>query len=142
LHYSGIQSYTAGAWSRGNFIAAQSLIRDAGVKSATAPERIIAPDRTSRHGFQQPVQIKNTEKSSTTALVGTDAAAEGAALPAHIDRNADASSSSFLAQFIAQEVDPDQQGLEQHQNGSRAYMAARDSTMQILSQSAGLDIFI
>lgn len=58
------------------------------------------------------------------------------------DRRQGAPSSPFLAQHIAQEVEPEDPGFSAFQAGARAYVMRRDSTVEILSASGGLDIYV
>lgn len=58
------------------------------------------------------------------------------------DHRYGAPSSAFLTQHIAQEVDPLAPGLDTYQAGARAYIFRRDSTVEILSSAARLDVYI
>lgn len=58
------------------------------------------------------------------------------------DQRQGAPSSAFLAQHIAQEVDPLAPGPDAYQAGARAYIFRRDSTVEILSSAARLDVYI
>lgn len=58
------------------------------------------------------------------------------------DQRQGAPSSAFLAQHIAQEIDPLAPGPDAYQAGARAYIFRRDSTVEILSSAARLDVYI
>ncbi len=49
---------------------------------------------------------------------------------------------SFLAQHIAQEVNPEPASFDRHVTASSAYMASRDFNAEMLPQGSGLDIRI
>lgn len=53
-----------------------------------------------------------------------------------------APSSAYLAQHIAQEVDPDAPGADTYRAGLHAYVLRRDSTLEILSGAPRLDVFV
>ena len=53
-----------------------------------------------------------------------------------------APSSAFLAQHIAQEVDPEDPAFSTYRAGTQAYVMRRDSTIEFMSNDNRLDIFV
>lgn len=61
---------------------------------------------------------------------------------AHHNRREGEPSSAFLAQHIAQEVEPEDPGFAAFQSGTRAYVLRRDSTVEFLSAEGRVDFFV
>jgi hypothetical protein len=53
-----------------------------------------------------------------------------------------APSSAFLAQHIAQEVEPEDPAFSTYRTGTQAYAMRRDSTIEFMSADNRLDIFV
>lgn len=141
MHYSGIPSTTVGFWGRSGVITPRSPDSNTGAGSTEALSRVQAPERTNRHGFQPALAAHEVAENALVPFAPEDGVTH---LPvqAALDSPSDAPSAPFMAQFIAQEIDPDIQGPEQHMNGARAYSTTRDSTMHIMSGNIGIDILV
>ncbi|MFM2129785.1 MAG: hypothetical protein RL477_1331 [Pseudomonadota bacterium] len=131
MYHSGVVAGNAPA-SRTIIAAAAQTSRRAGAEALSG---VTGADRIERRESAQ-YGRRAGDDATRAVVIGIE---ESFARP---ERRQGAPSSAFLAQHIAQEVEPEDPAFSAYQAGARAYVMRRDSTVEILAASGRLDIFV